>query len=132
MKKRINRHGRFELAVERMTKETDIQAMIASSRVSRFIHKTTLLARQRQAINYSHKFVITDIDVARNKDTKNCCLKKDIKTSASARLFDENRIAKVLDGFDPEKSEPDRRILYEVMGMRLDREEFRDEDSSDS
>ena len=61
-----------------MTKETDIQAVIASNRVSRFIHKTALLARQRRAIDYSHKFVITDSDVARDKVTKGCCPKQDI------------------------------------------------------
>ena len=35
----------------------------------------------------------------------------------------------LLDGFDPEKNESDRRILYEVVGMRLDHMEFRDEDT---
>ena len=48
------------------------------------------------------------------------------------RLFNETRIAKVLDGFDPQNSESDRRIIYETLGMRLDRNEFRDDDSSDS
>ena len=41
-------------------------------------------------------------------------------------------VAKVLDGFDPKQNVQDRRTLYEVTGMRLDREEFQhDDDSSD-
>ena len=35
-------------------------------------------------------------------------------------------------GFDPENNEQDRRILYEVMGMRLYRDEFYENGSSDS
>ena len=44
----------------------------------------------------------------------------------------EVEINKILDGFDPENNEQDRRILYEVMGMRLYRDEFKDRSSSDS
>ena len=35
-------------------------------------------------------------------------------------------------GFDPERSEQDRRILYEVTGMRLYSEEFQEKDSTSS
>ena len=38
----------------------------------------------------------------------------------------------MIDGFDPENDFQDRRILYEVTGLRLKRDEFVDEDSSDS
>ena len=42
-------------------------------------------------------------------------------------------VAKVLDGFDPAGNMQDRRMLYEVTGMRLDREDFQNEaHSSDS
>ena len=34
-------------------------------------------------------------------------------------------------GFDPENNEQDRRILYEVMGMRIYRDEFCENGSSD-
>jgi len=37
----------------------------------------------------------------------------------------------VVDGFDPLTSVEDRRILFEVTGMRLYRDEFRDQNSSD-
>lgn len=37
-----------------------------------------------------------------------------------------------MEGFDPDNNEQDRRMLYEVTGMRLNRDEFLDEDSQDS
>ena len=37
----------------------------------------------------------------------------------------------MLDGFSPKLSEVDRRLLYEVTGLRLYADEFRDEESSD-
>ena len=37
----------------------------------------------------------------------------------------------VLSGFDPEKDERDRRLLYEVTGLRLDNDDFRDQTSSE-
>ena len=40
-------------------------------------------------------------------------------------------IEKILTGFDPRDDERDRRILYEVLGMRLYRDEFMDGSSSD-
>ena len=38
----------------------------------------------------------------------------------------------VIDGFDPENNAQDRRLLYEVTGMRLNLDEFRDNFSSGS
>jgi len=38
----------------------------------------------------------------------------------------------ILEGFDPENDKMDRRILYEVTGLSLIKDEFLDEDSSDS
>jgi len=38
----------------------------------------------------------------------------------------------LLDGFDPKNDENDRRILFEVTGMRLFNEEFRDDSTSSS
>ena len=38
----------------------------------------------------------------------------------------------IMVGFDPENNEQDRRILYEVMGMRIYRGEFHENSSSES
>ena len=37
----------------------------------------------------------------------------------------------MLVGFDPEQHEIDRRLFYEVTGLQIYQDEFRDEDSSD-
>ena len=37
-----------------------------------------------------------------------------------------------MNGFDPNKNEKDRRLLYEVAGIRLFQNEFIDDSSSDS
>ena len=79
------------------------------NRISRLIHKANFLKRQRLAINHSHKYVITYQDTQRTSK---------IETSPD-----------IMEGFDPDNNEQDRRMLYEVTGMRLNRDEFLDEDS---
>ena len=79
------------------------------------------LARQRRAVKYSNKYVIT----------KRAATKKKDKTSSSDD-DDNNAAAKVLEGFDPINNDVDRRMLYEVTGMRLRSNEFKDDSSSDS
>ena len=44
----------------------------------------------------------------------------------------DDEVPKVLSGFDPENNVQDRRTLFEVTGMRIFRDEFLEEDSSDS
>ena len=58
--RRIKKYRKFQVALSRLGYERDIQHMLELNRVSRLIHKATFSARQRQAVNYSRKFVITD------------------------------------------------------------------------
>ena len=58
--RRVKKYRKFKLALSRLEYEHDIQHMIEMNRVSRLLHKATFSARQRQAVNYSRKFVITD------------------------------------------------------------------------
>jgi len=60
----------MKLALSRLDKEQDIQYLIEMNRVSRFLHKATFLTRQRLAINYSHKYVISDTDLRRASRSK--------------------------------------------------------------
>ena len=60
IRRQISKHRKFELALERLSDEQDIQAIIESNRIARLIHKATFLARQRTAINFGHKYIITD------------------------------------------------------------------------
>ena len=63
MRSRVNMHKKIELALERLSKEHDIQAIIETNRVGRLVHKTIFKARQRKAVVFSHKFIITDRDL---------------------------------------------------------------------
>ena len=94
------------------------------NRISRLLHKTYLLSRQRRAVNHAHRYVIYDEDLnaSENKDP-----------FARGELDDPDVHAqKILEGFDPENDKMDRRILFEVTGLTFLRDEFLDEDSSDS
>ena len=109
------RHQKLELALERLSKEQDIQYIIEMNRISRLVHKAVFLNRQRRAINFSNKYVIT------NKDVQQDTLAK--KKDKPAETFDEN-VSKILTGFDPENNLQDRRILFEVTHMRVSRDDF--------
>lgn len=111
---------KFNLALDRLNKEQDIQYLIEMNRVSRLLHKATLLTRQRLSINYSHKYTISEKDIRRARGQQ--VEQADKSPDAS----------KILDGFDPENSMQDRRMLFEITGMRLRTDEFQELDSSDS
>ena len=46
--------------MERLTLEQDIQYILEMNRINRLLHKDIFKTRQRRAINYSHKYVISD------------------------------------------------------------------------
>ena len=63
------------------------------NRVSRLLHKSKFNTRQRLAMHFTHKFMISDKDVRR----------------AAAKIGQEppgndQFVAKVLDGFDPKQN----------------------------
>ena len=61
---RIKKYQKFELALKRLDLEHDIQHVIEMNRISRLLHKVHFLPRQRYAVDFSHKFVIADKDLA--------------------------------------------------------------------
>ena len=62
MRNRIIKYQKFKLAVERLSKEQDIQYLIEMNRISRLLHKMNFLSRQQLAVNYSRKYVISSQD----------------------------------------------------------------------
>ncbi len=72
-------------------------------------------------MDHTHKFVINDQDIIEKSEKDDA---PDVDTEAV--------IEKLLKNFEPETDLLDRRILYEVTRMRLNEDEFKDEDSSDS
>ena len=119
------KYHQFQLALERLSKEQDIQYIIEMNRISRLLHKINFLTRQRRAVQYTHKFVITAQDV------KRATAKKDKNQDSNVKKPETNS-TKVLEGFDPINNEMDRLMLFEVTGMRLRNNEFQDDSSSDS
>ena len=68
-------------------------------------------------------YVITDQEVAKAT--------QELQTEAEEPTAEE-KIRKVLEGFDPINNPMDRRMLFEVTGIRLYKDEFKDQDSSSS
>ncbi len=94
------------------------------NRVTRMLHKASFIARQRKSFDYFRKYVVTDRDI-KIADLK----EKQKKSRDMTKKVDI--IELLVDGFDPERSQTDRHILYEVTGLRLIDDEFMDDDSSD-
>lgn len=117
-KSNIRSYKKFQIAKERVLKEHDIQTIIAMNRITRIIHKSYFKSRQRLALAYSHKFMVTAADV-------------DNPGLQLPALTDADKLATILDGFDPETDSLDRRILFEVTGFQLREGEFADEGTSD-
>ena len=69
--------------------------------------------------------MLTDKDILKSES-------KPIEKENSGKEDPENFAKFVLDGFDPENIALDRRILYEVTGMRLNVDDYLDEESSAS
>ena len=96
------------------------------NRVSRMMHKAYFSSRQRRAIAYSHRYMVTAEDLVRVESKSKPEDLKSLTEAEKAQLFDQ-----LLAGFDPENNDTDRRIHYEVTGVSLIEGEFADEDSSD-
>lgn len=130
LRKNARRYYKFRLALDRLAGEKDIRRILYMNRINSLIHKSIFMSRQRKAINYGKRFVISDrqLEEAQRKSRS----RKNSKTSSRDRegrmlLPDEKNymnlaatnIDKILDDFDPNTNEQDRRILYEVTGMRM-------------
>ncbi len=77
--------------------------------------------QRKAAMKHAHKFVINDQDIIEKPE------RGDAPDEGTGAV-----IEKLLNNFEPETDPLDRRLLYEVTKMRLNEDEFRGEDSSDS
>ena len=89
------------------------------------IHKVIFNTRQRKTINHFRKYIITENDIEKVKKRKNFKVQKNLYVDPYREF------QKLWDGFDPFEDKWDRRMLYEVTGIRLDKNEFRESDTSD-
>ena len=96
--------------------------MIEMNRATRILHKTRFLSRQLKAISFGHKYIISEKDVAKDGESEN---------GSNSVIDREALTSELLDGFDAKNNEWDRRILFEVTGIRVYPDEFRNGWSSD-
>ena len=97
------------------------------NRVTRLIHKARFLSRQRNIISYSHRYVITSDDLARQEKSPLQTIPADKSSEEAAKMIED-----LVGDFDPENNETDRLIFYEVTGRQMIRGEFDEEDSSEN
>ena len=109
VKAQADKYRKFQIAVQRLSKEQDIQYLIEMNRITRLLHKNFFLARQRRAVSHAHKYVISDRDLslAGSREEKEPAGREDPEVVAQ----------RVLREFDPENDKMDRRILFEVTGL---------------
>ena len=60
MRKRRIKYKKIQIAQERLMLEYDIQYIISMNRINTILHKIYLNKYQRQAINFSLKYMISD------------------------------------------------------------------------
>ena len=76
------------------------------------MQKVNLTRRQRLSVNYFQRYTINDKEIERQK--------------ANPRGMSVNRIVSECDALH---SEVDKRILYELTGIKVDQEAFKDDSS---
>ena len=93
-------------------REKDIENMIYSTRIQKFMQKTLLKKRQRDIVQYFMRYVIENDEIK----------KKDI----ARRQATANQL---VEGFEPIQDIYDRRILFEIAKRRVDADEYHEDTS---
>ena len=75
-------------------------------------------ARQRRTVSYFSKYVLSEKDIGDNTEPADVA---EVLNFPSEKLYSE---------FDPENDPWDKRLLYEVTGLRLDQKDYQGEDTS--
>lgn len=94
------------------------------NRITRFLHKLRFKARQRRAVSFFSKYLLTEKDV---DDAQNAA------SGAGDAAVEEvlnYPIQKLYEEFEPERDPWDKRLLYEVTGLRLNEQDYRGDDTS--
>ena len=82
------------------------------------IHKVIFKARQRRSVAHARKYVISNQDLVKAAEKK-----RRLKNSASqnSKHVDQySEFKKLWRYFEPDEDKWDRRLLYDVTGIRLD------------
>ena len=87
-------------------------------RISRFLAKLKLTRRQRLTIEFFKRYSVEMKDVDKNSFSL-----KETKKGMS--------IETMINGLEPEHDAADRRLLFDVTGIKLDENDYQDESSLD-
>ena len=104
--------AKFQIAKDKLGEEVDMKNIIIYQRVSNFLNRIHSSRRQRLSVDYFRRYTVTDTEIGRKKLGK--------------KGMTENRI---INECQPTRSDIDKRILFEMTGVKLDRDEFSDESS---
>lgn len=109
---------KYQRARECITQEQDFVNIIQRNRISKFLHTVLLSRRQRMAVRFNKVYTIKKMD-----------LEREVSTSiATKQPFDEDLICELL---EPETNDFDRRLVYEISGVKLREDEYADDTSQD-
>ena len=121
-RRQLDSQTKFLVAQKRLQKEQDIQYLIEMNRVSRLLHKARFMPRQRRAIAFFQRYIISEKDLDQQEGLD--------RQRATTILTDDPYLDELMSGFDPRNDLFDRRLYFEVTGNSLIPGEFLDNDSS--
>ena len=126
----------MQIASDRLTHEHDIQHLIQMNRLNRLLHRIFLRRHQRQAVNFSRKFIITDKDVEDERDDGEAKVGQADGMFAATTVIEDmqesdiDQLANTLVlSLDLERNEQDRHIMFEVTGLKTNDSDRFEEDS---
>ena len=106
---------KFKIAREKLNGEVDMKNIITFLRISKLMQKMWLSRRQRLSVPYFRCYTIEDYQVEQSR-------------SIEKRGITEKRI---ISECEPDTNDLDKRILYELTGIKLDPADYQDESSAE-
>ena len=95
--------AKFKIAKEKLNSEVDMKNIVTFRRISTFLHKLQTKRRQRLSVDYFRRYTVQDSEINRPKQMKRDMTQK-----------------RILSECEPGRSDIDKRILFEMTGVRLD------------
>ena len=109
----------MDAARKKLHAEFDFEHIVQVLRISRFLAQLQLTRRQRLTVEFFRKYAVLPKDIKRLRDGK----EKHVRGLS---------VDSIVKGLHPHDNAIDRRILFELAGVRLDEDEFREESSFES
>ena len=91
--------------------------MIAQNRVTRLIHLLTLKERQRRTVSYSQRYCVSERDILEGGDETGDVIGYSEQRLVADKLKEDKE--ELFEGFDPYTNNWDRRLLFEVTGLKI-------------